>query len=45
MRQPAIPKLSKLSTAGRAELLEIWTANVGKPPVSGPALNVTKTPI
>ena len=32
MRQPPIPRLSKLSTAGRAELLEIWTATVGKPP-------------
>jgi hypothetical protein len=32
MRQPAIPKLSKLGTAGRAELLTIWTATLGKPP-------------
>ena len=32
MRQPVIPKLSKLSTAGRAELLAIWTATIGKPP-------------
>jgi len=32
MRQLAIPKLSKLSTAGRAELLAIWTATIGKPP-------------
>ena len=32
MRQPAIPKLSKLSTAGRAELLAVWTAMMGKPP-------------
>jgi Protein of unknown function (DUF2924) len=32
MRQPAIPKLSKLSTAGGAELLTIWTATIGKPP-------------
>jgi len=32
MRQPAIPKLSKLSTAGRAELLTIWTATIGEPP-------------
>ena len=31
MRQPAIPKLSELSTAGRAELLAIWTATQGKP--------------
>ena len=31
MRQPAIPKLSELSTAGRAELLAIWTATLGKP--------------
>ena len=34
MRQPAIPKLSKLSTAGRAELLALWTATVGKPPAA-----------
>ena len=32
MRQLAIPKLSKLSTAGRAELLTIWTATIGEPP-------------
>ena len=32
MRHPAIPKLSKLSTAGRAELLAIWTATIAKPP-------------
>jgi hypothetical protein len=32
MRQPVIPKLSKLSTAGRAELLAIWTATIGNPP-------------
>jgi hypothetical protein len=32
MRQPTIPKLSKLSAAGRAELLAIWTATLGKPP-------------
>ena len=32
MRQPAIPKLSKLSTAGRAELLASWTVTLGKPP-------------
>ncbi len=32
MRQPIIPKLSELSTAGRAELLAIWTATIGKPP-------------
>src|SRR5271167_2709108 len=31
MRQSAIPKLSKLSTAERAELLAIWTATTGKP--------------
>jgi hypothetical protein len=31
MRQTAIPKLSELSTAGRAELLAIWTATLGKP--------------
>jgi len=34
MRQPAIPKLSKLSTAERAELLAIWSATVGKPPAA-----------
>jgi Protein of unknown function (DUF2924) len=32
MRQPAIPKLSKLRTAERAELLAMWTATIGKPP-------------
>ena len=32
MRQPAIPKLSELSTAGRAELPAIWTVTLGKPP-------------
>ncbi len=32
MRQPAIPKLSKLNTAGRAELLALWTATLGKLP-------------
>jgi hypothetical protein len=32
MRQPVIPKLSKLSNAGRAELLTIWSATIGKPP-------------
>ena len=32
MRQTAIPKLSKLSTATRAELLAIWTATLGQPP-------------
>ena len=34
MRQPAIPKLSELSTAGPAELLAIWTATLGKPPAA-----------
>jgi hypothetical protein len=34
MRQPAIPKLSELSTAGRAELLAIWTATLGKAPAA-----------
>ena len=34
MRQPAIPKLSELSTAGRTELLAIWTATLGKPPAA-----------
>jgi len=32
MWQSAIRKLSKLSTAERAELLAIWTATIGKPP-------------
>ena len=31
MRQPTILKLSELSTAGRAELLVLWTATLGKP--------------
>jgi len=39
MRQPAIPKLSKLNTAGRAELLTIWTASLDKPP---PALRTSR---
>ena len=34
MKPPAIPKLSELSTAGRAELLAIWTATLGKPPAA-----------
>src|SRR5271154_6474019 len=34
MRQAGIPKLSELSTAGRAELLAIWTATLGKPPTA-----------
>ena len=34
MRPPANPKLSELSTAGRAELLAIWTATLGKPPAA-----------
>ena len=34
MRQAAIPKLSELSTAGRAEPLAIWTATLGKPPAA-----------
>jgi hypothetical protein len=34
MKQPAIPKLSKLNTAGRAELLTIWIATLGKPPAA-----------
>ena len=34
MKRPAIPKLSELSTAGRAELLAIWTATLGKPPAA-----------
>jgi hypothetical protein len=32
MRQPAIPKLSKLSTARHTELAALWTATFGKPP-------------
>jgi hypothetical protein len=31
MTQPAIPRLSELDTAGRAELLSNWTATLGKP--------------
>ena len=34
MRQAGIPKLSELSTAGRVELLAIWTATLGKPPAA-----------
>ena len=34
MRQPAIPKLSALSTAGRAELVTIWTTTLGEPPAA-----------
>jgi hypothetical protein len=34
MKPPPIPKLSELSTAGRAELLSIWTATLGKPPAA-----------
>ena len=34
MKQAAIPKLSELSSAGRAELLAIWTATLGKPPAA-----------
>jgi Protein of unknown function (DUF2924) len=34
MRQPSIPKLSELGSAGRAELLAIWTATMGKPPAA-----------
>src|SRR5271155_4083438 len=34
MRQPAIPKLSELSTAARSELLAIWTTTLGKPPAA-----------
>jgi len=32
MRQSAIPKLSQLKTAQRAELLKLWTATLGSPP-------------
>ena len=34
MKQAAIPKLSELSIAGRAELLALWTATLGKPPAA-----------
>ena len=34
MRQASIPKLSKLGTAGRAELLAIWTSTTGQPPAA-----------
>ena len=34
MRQGAIPKLSELSSAGRAELLAIWVATLGQPPAA-----------
>jgi hypothetical protein len=34
MKQAAIPKLSELSTAARAELLAIWMATLGKPPAA-----------
>src|SRR5262249_40619616 len=34
MRQASIPKLSKLGTAGRAELLAIWMATTSKPPAA-----------
>ena len=34
MRQAAIPKLSELSTAGRAELLAMWVATLGQPPAA-----------
>ena len=34
MRQPAIPKLSELSTVGRAELLAIWTATFDQAPTA-----------
>ena len=32
MRQSAIPKLSNLKAAQRAELLKLWTATLGSPP-------------
>jgi Protein of unknown function (DUF2924) len=32
LKQSAITKLCKLGTAGRAELLAMWTATTGKPP-------------
>jgi hypothetical protein len=32
MRQSAIPKLSKLKTAQRAELWKLWSATLGSPP-------------
>jgi hypothetical protein len=34
MKQAAIPKLSELNTAARAELLAIWMATLGKPPAA-----------
>jgi hypothetical protein len=34
MKQAAVPKLSELSTAGRAELLAIWAATLGKAPAA-----------
>ena len=34
MGQLAIPKLSELSTVGRAELLAIWTATFDQPPTA-----------
>ena len=34
MKQAAISKLSELSSAGRAELLAMWTATLGQPPAA-----------
>jgi len=34
MRQASIPKLSQLSTAGRAELLAFWSSTKGEPPAA-----------
>ena len=34
MRQASIPKLSQLSTAGRAELLAFWSSTIGEPPAA-----------
>ena len=32
MRAPAVPKISRLSNARHAELVQLWTATLGKPP-------------
>lgn len=34
MKQATISKLSELSAAGRAELLALWSATLGKPPAA-----------
>ena len=44
MKPAAVPKLSGLSTAGRAELLAIWTARwVNRQPLCG-AIPAIRTP-